>query len=529
MGTTTATVEVAPGETITNPSQCHVRVALYEDNCTGATEPHTGNTVWGYIGRLMISDVLLTISNSGEQQQVVGNFAIPTQWKIPDLHAVAFVQRDDASKAVLQAGFSPVQYSVTLADLDGSVERVDTPPMDFDSQVIYTGTVDDDVDLTIDKSQLPVGWDAEIVWNSTSYPTSLTIPDMTMNQTEDIAVRVIPSAPGVGEVGLTVAPASLPGAAINRTYITFYQRPKLLFVDDDQGAAGDVNFQNAIQGAGYFALKHDLLADGGPGATWMANFDAVIWNTGELATLTLTTANMTEIMAFLDGGGKFFLVSQGFLNDRGLHPIMTNYFHVNGRTLDVGAPSVVGVAADPIGDGMSFNISPPFPDKADAVTSTNGGVGWLDAGVNDVAMHYDSGVFKTVFLAAPFEGIASPNDALVMQRVIEWLVPAGATGVSPMDVAGASGLALYPNVPNPFGDATSVRFALPQAGPVSLTVYDVAGRRVASLVDRRLEAGTHSVMWDGRDASGSRVASGVYLLRLHAAGEAVSREVVRVR
>ena len=88
---------------------------------------------------------------------------------------------------------------------------------------------------------------------------------------------------------------------------------------------------------------------------------------------------------------------------------------------------------------------------------------------------------------------------------------------------------LLPNSPNPFGNQTSLKFALPASGHARLVVYDIAGRRVADLVDRSMDAGVHSVTWDGRDASGTMVASGVYLARLEAGGKTMTREMVRLK
>ncbi|MEZ4387105.1 MAG: FlgD immunoglobulin-like domain containing protein [Candidatus Krumholzibacteriia bacterium] len=74
--------------------------------------------------------------------------------------------------------------------------------------------------------------------------------------------------------------------------------------------------------------------------------------------------------------------------------------------------------------------------------------------------------------------------------------------------------------PNPFNPATTVSYALAQAGPARLDVIDMRGRRVRTLVDRWVDAGGHQATWDGRDGRGHRLAAGTYLLRL-AAGSTV--------
>jgi enediyne biosynthesis protein E4 len=73
---------------------------------------------------------------------------------------------------------------------------------------------------------------------------------------------------------------------------------------------------------------------------------------------------------------------------------------------------------------------------------------------------------------------------------------------------------LSPNYPNPFNSDTMIRFALPAAGDVDLTIFNLAGQRVAKLAQGMREAGTHTISWDGRDDSGRALASGVYLYRL---------------
>lgn len=70
---------------------------------------------------------------------------------------------------------------------------------------------------------------------------------------------------------------------------------------------------------------------------------------------------------------------------------------------------------------------------------------------------------------------------------------------------------LFQNHPNPFNPRTVLRFSLPAAGQVRLTIYDQAGHRVRRLVDGHRDAGEHRVHWDGTKRSGAHVSSGVYI------------------
>lgn len=78
------------------------------------------------------------------------------------------------------------------------------------------------------------------------------------------------------------------------------------------------------------------------------------------------------------------------------------------------------------------------------------------------------------------------------------------------------------NAPNPFNPMTQINFRLPAAATVSLKVFDMRGRLVRTLASGEFEAGSHSVVWDGRDASGVAAASGVYFYELRA-GDQVAR------
>ena len=88
---------------------------------------------------------------------------------------------------------------------------------------------------------------------------------------------------------------------------------------------------------------------------------------------------------------------------------------------------------------------------------------------------------------------------------------------------------LSQNYPNPFNPITSIRFSLARKGHVNLSIYDVGGRKIKTLLDRRLEKGSHAVNWDGRNERGRRVASGVYFYRLEANEKTISRKMVLLK
>lgn len=80
----------------------------------------------------------------------------------------------------------------------------------------------------------------------------------------------------------------------------------------------------------------------------------------------------------------------------------------------------------------------------------------------------------------------------------------------------SQGFALQQNYPNPFNPNTAIRFTLPQRNQTLLTIYNIAGQLVRTLLDSSLSAGAHAVAWDGRDDRGQLVASGEYLYRIEA-------------
>jgi spore coat protein A len=92
-----------------------------------------------------------------------------------------------------------------------------------------------------------------------------------------------------------------------------------------------------------------------------------------------------------------------------------------------------------------------------------------------------------------------------------------------------STVVLGQNEPNPFNPITQIRFALPAAGPVELSVYNVAGQLVQTLASGEYGMGEHVLTWNGRDARGNAVSSGVYFYKLNAGPSTHVKKMVLMR
>jgi hypothetical protein len=75
---------------------------------------------------------------------------------------------------------------------------------------------------------------------------------------------------------------------------------------------------------------------------------------------------------------------------------------------------------------------------------------------------------------------------------------------------------LAQNFPNPFNPSTTLAYSLKEAGHVTISIYNVLGQNVKTLVDEHQAAGNYTKVWDGHDDSGSEVASGIYFYRIKA-------------
>ncbi len=107
----------------------------------------------------------------------------------------------------------------------------------------------------------------------------------------------------------------------------------------------------------------------------------------------------------------------------------------------------------------------------------------------------------------------------------DFTITLGPTGIDDEKAAVPLSFNLAQNYPNPFNPSTKISFSLDKVSHAELTVFDLLGRRVKSLVSEDLRSGLHDVVWDGTDDSGANVASGIYLYRLDTGSKSIVKRM----
>jgi hypothetical protein len=104
-----------------------------------------------------------------------------------------------------------------------------------------------------------------------------------------------------------------------------------------------------------------------------------------------------------------------------------------------------------------------------------------------------------------------------------------ATGTSIEAQSPPSIITLSQNYPNPFNSITTFSFSLPERAPATISIYNIQGKRIKTLLKETFDAGSKKMVWDGTDSHGNPVSSGVYFCRLHAGERVLTRKMVLLK
>jgi photosystem II stability/assembly factor-like uncharacterized protein len=203
---------------------------------------------------------------------------------------------------------------------------------------------------------------------------------------------------------------------------------------------------------------------------------------------------------------------------------------VSGPALAITAPT--GGESWPVGASRTITWTASDPSgvaSVDLLLSLDGGVSYPNRIASNLANtgSYPWTVAPGATTRARVRVVA--KDALGQPSIAASAANFALTTIPTAVSDGVTAYALEPVAPSPGRAPFTVRFALPEAGAVTVEVYDVGGRRVHSLAAGGFGAGRHALIWDGHDRDGMPSPDGVYFVRLRATGQDRVRRVALVR
>ncbi len=153
------------------------------------------------------------------------------------------------------------------------------------------------------------------------------------------------------------------------------------------------------------------------------------------------------------------------------------------------------------------------------------------------AVRYVGTTHASVYFAFQFDNIQEDTRrAAILERALDWLAAATVTLDTDLALAQSqanmpAALVLGQNYPNPFNPTTRIQIGIPagHTGQVALKVYNVRGQLVKTIFEGTKAAGFHTFDWDGMNAYGSPVSSGIYFARFQAGQTVMTRKMVLLK
>ena len=174
-------------------------------------------------------------------------------------------------------------------------------------------------------------------------------------------------------------------------------------------------------------------------------------------------------------------------------------------------------------DGNNFDVESYSP-SGEMHKNDNGVVIYLPSNsrklqialstMNELNMHNP---ITLKILASPLneEEIQKSPEILVLQKEISLSANDNSDNISAIPQK----LSLHQNYPNPFNDKTYIEYDIPEREKISLSIYDVSGKNICTLIDDEVNPGYYRVFWNGKDNAGKTVQSGIYFAKLKTTSE----------
>ncbi|MFH1373491.1 MAG: M6 family metalloprotease domain-containing protein [bacterium] len=324
--------------------------------------------------------------------------------------------------------------------------------------------------------------------------------------------------------------------------------PQVLIVDDDRGDSYETEIENAFYRLRIPTRTWIKQTQGSPSGTDLMTYPYVFWHTGEAATGVLNNSDIAAMKMFMDNSGNLLLSTASGVDDMdALDPaFLADYFHATYNGNSFLYFKWAGVDGHPVSEGTVYQrISPP-PDLTPThlLEPVNGGVVAFTLPSPNTSMICGityTDVHSSILLTFPVEMLrddysTDPKDTLLL-RALEFF---GGITTSVYDGRPFGEMPrnfdLHQNYPNPFNPSTHITYTLRATGGggqvpsrTNLSIYNVLGRHVRTLVDEIQIPGQHVVTWDGTDRFHRPVATGVYFYRLRRGEDVETKKMILLK
>ena len=270
---------------------------------------------------------------------------------------------------------------------------------------------------------------------------------------------------------------------------------------------------------------------------------------------TFSAAEQTRVKTFLKGGGALFVSGAEIAWDLDYKGSATdkdffyNYLKAQYTADAPGNVSATHYTAEGLEDGLFEGLNSISFDNgthgtinvkwADAITGVNGGKNVVK--YKNVSTHTIGGVSyegsfpggtatgKVVYLGFPFETVYPEDTRNMMMMKIRDFFRAEPSSVHDFENHLPQHVYLSQNYPNPFNPVTTIDYGIPENTWVTVSIYDIKGRLINTLIDEYQQPGSYSIQWKGHAQNGSTVSSGMYLYQLQTGSYSTFKKMMFIK
>lgn len=440
---------------------------------------------------------------------------IGSTWHTPQLMTVAFIQ-GATSKTVYQSNWTIPSVSVTFNNVSAFNTTSSALPMEV---VIKNSTsTSQTVNVSYDAPGTPAGWTFEF--------TGLTAGSLTLNANEEktVGISLTTPTPSIGSLNGDFSVTVGEGLLLGATPAVFFGEGNTdLIVSDGIDPTAAFNLMNNVNTNG---LKS--------GVVTKADFRTQFFDWSQFKTVYIAATNAVgfqigttewdNLDAHLAAGGNVLYTSSIALGvyfnsqNETYMDLWRTHFHIEPDPYRTGTANswgtLTGVASDAIGDGLSATITPKVTNRQ---SITNFDADLKNSFTNEkgdvVGARAVSQSGKVAYLSFGLEQLAENDRNMVSKRIIDWF-----NGVASVKTSENAASVTVSNYPNPAATTTTFTYSLTERSLVTLSVYDVMGREIASIISNQMQdKGTYE-----SDLDVSTLATGSYIYKMNIGGKMLS-------